>query len=122
MKKVFVLFAVLFSTVLFAQSSIANKKWSLAHYEVNNSKVEMKPEEKNTVLYLKNDNTYEYYSKGEVKHGIYHFDAKTNALVMRSKENKKELVEFKVIKASDSDLVIQSKGDPDKVITAYLKS
>lgn len=122
MKNVLMLFAILFSTSLFAQSSIANKKWSLSHYEVNSAKADMKAEDKNTVLYLKNDNTYEYYAKGEVKHGIYHFDAKTNALIMRSKENKKEIVEFKVLKFSDSELVIQSKGDPAKVITAYLKA
>lgn len=122
MKNVLALFAILFSSALFAQTSIANKKWSLTHYEVNSTKAEMKADDKNIVLYLKTDNTYEYYAKGEVKHGIYHYDAKTNALLMRSKENKKEIVEFKVIKATDSDLVIESKGDPKKVITAYLRS
>lgn len=121
MKNLLIILGVLFSTAVFAQSSITEKKWMLSHYEVDSKKADLSEDDENTVLYLKKNNTYEFHSKGETKTGIWHFDEKNKKFIMRSDSDTKNVIEFNVIKSTATDFVLESKSD-NKIVRAHLKS
>ena len=130
MKKIFFLLLVLIPFLIRAQTTTAPpkqiicKKWFLEKYKEQGGKIyPVTAEMKSEYTLYKSDGTVESIEDGGVKiNGKWELDEKAMTLTVTQTQNKSypQKIVCKVLKLTDTNMVIQSKDAGGSLLTLYL--